>query len=73
MTRPPFQSGTHGTFTFQGTIGGVALQIRLAPVGAGTYSIQVDASGVHLTGLTNPVAVTLSIGNNTGITYVSGQ
>ena len=68
-----FKAGPHGTFTFQGTIGGVALQIRLAPVGAGTYSIQVDASGVNLTGLTTPVAVTLNIGDNTGTTSVTGQ
>jgi len=68
-----FKAGPKGTFTFQGTIGGVALQIRLAPVGAGTYSIQLDASGVNLTGLTNPVAVTLSIGNNTGTTSMTVQ
>ena len=68
-----FKAGPHGTFTFEGTIGGVALQIRIAPLKAGTYSIQADASGVNLTGLTNPVAVTLSIGINTGTTSVTGQ
>jgi YVTN family beta-propeller protein len=66
-----FKAGPKGTFTFAGTIGGVALQIRIAALGAGTYSIQVDASGVNLTGLTNPVAVTFSIGDNRGTTSVT--
>jgi YVTN family beta-propeller protein len=68
-----FKAGPKGTFTFEGTIGGVALQIRLAPVKASTYSIQVDASGVNLTGLGNTVAVTLSIGINRGTTSVTAQ
>jgi YVTN family beta-propeller protein len=63
--------GPKGTFTFQGTVGGVALQIRLAPIGAGAYSIQVQGSGVNLTGLTKPVTVTLTIGGNTGTISVT--
>lgn len=68
-----FRAGAKGTFTFVGTINGVALQIRIAPLGGNSYSIQVDASGVNLTGLTNPVTVTLTIGNNTGTTSVTAD
>jgi YVTN family beta-propeller protein len=63
-----FKAGPKGTFTFEGTIGGVALQIRIAPLGGGSYQIQLEASGVNLTGVTKPVAVTLSIGDNRGAT-----
>lgn len=66
-----FKAGSHGTFTFAGTIGGVALQIRIAPLGGRSYQIQLEASGIDLTGLSNPVAVDLSIGNNTGTASVS--
>jgi hypothetical protein len=75
VTLPPgsFQAGPHGTFTFQGTVGGVSHQIRISPAGAGAYQIQVEASGVNLSGLTNPVTVSLTIGNNTGKTSVNAQ
>jgi YVTN family beta-propeller protein len=68
-----FEAGPKATFTFEGTINGVALQIRIAPLGGNSYSIQVDASGVDLTALTNPVTVTLTIGNNTGMTSVTAD
>jgi uncharacterized repeat protein (TIGR03803 family) len=66
-----FRAGPHGTFVFEGTVTGVTLQIRISPAFAGSYQIQVEASGVDLTGLTNPVTVTLAIGNNNGTTQVT--
>ena len=68
-----FKTGPKGTFTFEGTINGVALQIRIVPLGGNSYSVQVDGSGVDLTGLTNPVTVTLTVGNNTGTTPVNAD
>ena len=68
-----FKAGPKRTFTFAGTIGGVALQIRITLLRGQSYSIQVDASGVNLTGLTNPVMVSLTIGNNTGTTSVTAR
>jgi hypothetical protein len=53
-------------------VGGVSLQNRISPAGAG-YQIQVEASGINLSGLTNPVTVSLTIGNNTGKTSVNAQ
>jgi len=47
--------------------------MRIAPLGGSSYQIQVDASGVDLTGLTNPVSVTLTIGSNTGTTSVTAH
>jgi hypothetical protein len=68
-----FQAGPHGTFVYEGTIGGVALQVRISPSGGETYEIQAEASGVNLTGLTNPVKVTVTIGNNTGSVPVTAD
>jgi hypothetical protein len=75
VTLPPgsFRAGPHGTFTFEGTVGGVSLQNRISPAGTGAYQIQVEASGINLSGLTNPVTVSLTIGNNTGKTSVNAQ
>jgi uncharacterized repeat protein (TIGR03803 family) len=66
-----FRAGPHGTFVFEGTIGGVTLQMRVSPAVGGSYQIQVEASGVNLIGLTNPVTVTLAVGNNNGSTHVT--
>ena len=73
MTVPAgsFHAGPKGTFTYEGTISGVSLEIRISPTGAGAYQIQVGASGIDLTGLTNPVTVSLRIGNNVGTTPVT--
>jgi hypothetical protein len=62
-----------GGWAFQGVIGGVTLQVQVAPVATGEYSIKVDASGVNLTSLTNPVTVVLTIGNNSGPSLVDAE
>jgi YVTN family beta-propeller protein len=68
-----FKAGPKGTFTFEGTISGVALQIRIAPLGGNSYSIQAEGSGANLTGITNPVTVGLTIGRNAGTTSVTAD
>jgi YVTN family beta-propeller protein len=68
-----FKASPHGTFTFEGRIKGVAIQIRIAPRGGNSYLIQVEASGVDLAGLTNPVTVALTIGDNAGRTSVNAD
>jgi hypothetical protein len=75
VTIPPgsFSAIKNGSSTFQGDINGAALQFRISQNPAKCYMVQVDASGVDLTTLTNPVAVTLSIGQNTGTTNVTAQ
>jgi len=68
-----FQAGRKGTFTYEGEINGAKLELRLAPTGTNAYTIQAEASGVDLTTLTNPMAVTLTIGNNSGTTSTTGD
>ena len=63
----------NGNLTYHGAINGVRLEIRIAPTGADAYEIEVKASGVKLSALTNPVPVTLTIGNNTGTAEVAAE
>jgi hypothetical protein len=61
-----------GLFTFAGVIANVRLQalIALVPTGTQRYAFIAAAEGASLTGTTNPVTVTLTIGNDTGKTSV---
>jgi hypothetical protein len=58
-------------YTFQGVINGATLNL-LIKFGdtAGSYRFQAEGRGVNLTGTTNPVTVTLSIGDNSGNTNI---
>jgi hypothetical protein len=51
-----------GGYVYSGTINGVPLAVQIS-VGNGTYSLQMAAGTIPAT--TNPVPVTLTIGNNT--------
>jgi hypothetical protein len=58
-------------YAFEGVINGVSLEV-LIKFGstAGSYTLLAEGRGVNLNGTTNPVTVTLSIGNNTGTTKI---
>jgi uncharacterized repeat protein (TIGR03803 family) len=68
-----FQALKKGVYAYQGTINGVALQVRISQTGTSSYLVQVDASGVNLSTLTNPVPVTLTLGQNSGTVNVTAQ
>ena len=53
-------------FTFAGVISGVNVQALIAPTGTLRYAFLAAAEHPNLTGTTNPVPVTLTIGNDTG-------
>ena len=59
-----------GSYVFSGTIGGASLAIQIVPLGGSSYQFKATASPVDLTALTNPVTITLTIGNHTGTTSV---
>ncbi len=67
-TIPPgsFIKHADGSFTFQGLILGVGLGALIKPTGTLRYAFQAKATGANLTGIVNPVPVTLTIGGNTG-------
>jgi hypothetical protein len=57
-----------GLFPFVGVIGGVRLQVLIAPTGTLRYGFFAVADRASLTGTTSPVPVMLTIGNDTGMT-----
>jgi hypothetical protein len=68
-----FTKNTKGIFVFQGTISGVPLQVRINPTGASSYTLQAQGSGANFSGITNPVTVTLTIGDDTGSAQLNAQ
>lgn len=74
-TIPPgsFQRSRFGSLTFEGTINGVALQVRITPTGINQYSFKAEARNASLTGTVNPVTVTLATGDDRGTTSVNAD
>jgi hypothetical protein len=68
-----FKSARGGSYKFEGTIGGVALEIYIAPAGTNRYTFAAEASGANLNGTVNPVSVALTIGDDAGTTTVSAR
>jgi len=68
-----FQQIPKGRFAFEGTISGVSLQVQIAPVGNNSFTFKAQGADANLTGLTNPVTVVLTIGNDSGTTTVTAQ
>jgi hypothetical protein len=50
-----------------------AMQVQIIPLGNNIFTFNAQGAGVDLTGLTNPVTVVLTIGDDTGSTAVSAQ
>jgi YVTN family beta-propeller protein len=74
-TIPPgsFTGKGYGPFHFEGTINGAALQVSIVPTGAKRYAFDAAAQNANLSGTTNPVTVTLTIGDDTGTTSVNAK
>jgi hypothetical protein len=68
-----FTLNSKGPYVFQGVINGVSLQLKITPVGGNTYTLQAQGSGANLTGISNPVTVRLTIGNDAGSTPITAQ
>jgi hypothetical protein len=59
-----------GSWVSSGVIDGVSLSIQIVPLGGNSYQFKAEGSPVNLTALTNPVTVTLTIGDDTGTASV---
>jgi hypothetical protein len=68
-----FTKEKNGRFEFEGTINGVDLQAKITPVGRHGFKCKVEGEHADLTGIANPVTVTLTIGNDSGNTTVRAQ
>jgi hypothetical protein len=60
-----------GVFSFHGVIDGVRLKALIKRTGTLRYAFDAEAKGADLTGTTNPVPVSLTIGANSGTTSVT--
>ena len=49
------------------------LKAQIVPLGNNIFTFNAEGKGVDLTGLTNPVTVVLTIGDDTGSTAVTAQ
>ena len=72
---PPgsFHLNQYGNFVFEGVINGAHLEAWLTPLTSNSFSFTAEGSGVDGTALTNPVPVSLAIGNDTGSTTVVAE
>jgi 6-phosphogluconolactonase (cycloisomerase 2 family) len=68
-----FTKNPNGRFAFQGAINGVSLQVQIVPLGNNSFTFKAEGAGANLTGLTNPVTVVLTIGNDSGSTTTTAQ
>ena len=62
-----------GSYVFQGVIGGVSLQVQIVPLGANAFQFLAQGAPVNLTGLSNPVTVKITIGNDAGTAAVTAD
>jgi len=68
-----FKAGKGGEFRFQGTINRVKLDASVRPVRGGAFEFEVETEGANLKGFTNPVTVTLTIGDDGGSRTVKAE
>ena len=64
-----FHVASDGSDAYSGTLLGVKLSVQLRPARGGKWSVK--ANGKSVSGLANPVAVGLTIGNDTGVASIT--
>ncbi len=73
VTIPVDSFKRHGDgYRFEGVIAGVRLEVSIDR-NEGRYSLRAEGRGANLSGIANPVAVSVTIGNNTGSTKVTAD
>jgi YVTN family beta-propeller protein len=75
VTIPPgsFTKLPDGSFPFVGVIGGVPLVVLFKPNGTLRYGFFAKAKGASLAGTSNPVSVTLTIGDDSGTASITAD
>ena len=68
-----FKQIAYRIFVFQGVINGVDLSAQMVALGNNIFALAAESKGVNLAGLTNPVTVVLTSGDNSGSTAVTAQ
>jgi hypothetical protein len=49
------------------------VQIKIDPAGGGSYTLQAQGHAANLNGISNPVTVTMTIGDDTGSAQITAQ
>jgi YVTN family beta-propeller protein len=62
-----------GSYTYKGVINGVQLEAKIESTGTLRYVFHAEANGANLSGTTNPVQVSLGIGDDVGLTFVQDR
>jgi hypothetical protein len=62
-----------GGYVFEGAIGGVTLEAQIVPLGNNSFQFKAEAQPVDLTALSNPVTVTITIGDDAGTSSVAAD
>lgn len=60
-------------WTFEGVIGGVKLEVKITDLGGGSFEFKTEGEGANLSGITNPVTLRLTIGDDSGSTTVTAK
>ena len=68
-----FTKDKKGRFTFKGTVEGVKLDATLTPLGGQRYAFTAEGKHADLSGIANPVTITLTIGDDSGSTTVTAH
>lgn len=69
-----FTKQERGTYSFEGFVSGVFLDVRIKKTGTLLYSLHAKAKHVGLTGVRNPVQVSLNIGDvGRGLSYMAAD
>jgi hypothetical protein len=68
-----FRQHGDSSYRFEGVIDDVRLEARIEQTGSLRYRFSAEAKGANLSGITNPVQVSLGIGDDVGLTSVNAH
>lgn len=68
-----FKADRSGAFRFQGSINKVKLDATIRQVRSGDFEFEMETEGANLKGFSNPVTVTLTIGDDGGSRTVKAE
>jgi hypothetical protein len=73
VTIPPgsFKRDAKGNYSFEGTLEGIPLRMRIAPKAGGSFAFTVNVQNIDMTHAINPLRLLLILGDNAGATLVN--
>ena len=62
-----------GDYTYTGTINGVNLSVQIAPTSSNSWTFKASGTPADLTAAPNPISVTITVGDDTGMVLVNAN